>query len=131
VDAHENDFVAVAERFLHAPYLWGGRTSIGLDCSALVQMGLMAAGVAAPRDSDMQEADRGVAIPFDETLSGLRRGDLVFWKGHVGILRDPQTLIHANGHHVAVAIEGLAEARDRIREKSFGPITSIRRLDGG
>ena len=125
----EPDFVAVAERFLHTPYLWGGKTSIGLDCSALVQMALLATGVAAPRDSDMQESDLGVEIPFDETLSGLRRGDLVFWKGHVGILRDPQTLIHANGHHMAVAIESLAGARDRIRDKSFGPITSIRRLE--
>jgi cell wall-associated NlpC family hydrolase len=129
VATHEPDFVAVAERFLHTPYLWGGKTSIGLDCSALVQMSLMATGVAAPRDSDMQEAGLGVEIPFDETLSGLRRGDLVFWKGHVGILRDAQSLIHANGHHMAVAIEGLAGARDRIREKSFGPITSIRRLE--
>jgi len=124
----EPDFVAIAERFLHTPYLWGGKTSIGLDCSALVQMALMATGVVAPRDSDMQEMALGVPVAFDESLSGLRRGDLVFWKGHVGILRDAETFIHANGHHMAVATESLRSARDRIRDKSFGPMTSVRRL---
>jgi cell wall-associated NlpC family hydrolase len=130
VGEFETDFVAVAERFLHAPYLWGGKTSIGLDCSALVQMALMAAGVVAPRDSDMQEKGLGTPVAFDDTLGGLRRGDLVFWKGHVGILRDAESFIHANGHHMAVAIESLRGARDRIRDKSFGPVTSIRRLSG-
>jgi cell wall-associated NlpC family hydrolase len=130
VEACETDFVAVAERFLHAPYLWGGKTSIGLDCSALVQMALMATGVVAPRDSDMQEQGLGSPVAFDETLAGLQRGDLVFWKGHVGMMRDAESLIHANGHHMAVAIESLRGARDRIRDKSFGPITSIRRLTG-
>ncbi len=128
IDSHEADFVAVAERFLGVPYLWGGKTSLGLDCSGLTQLALAAAGIAAPRDSDMQEADLGTTVPFDETLSGLQRGDLVFWKGHVGILTDPDTLLHANGHTMSVHREPLREARDRIRDKSFGAITSIRRL---
>ncbi|MGX5736248.1 C40 family peptidase [Bosea thiooxidans] len=128
IDNHESDFVAVAERFLGVPYLWGGKTSLGLDCSGLTQLALAAAGIAAPRDSDMQEAGLGSAVPFDEDLSGLKRGDLVFWKGHVGILTDPNTLLHANGNTMSVHREPLREARDRIRDKSFGAITSIRRL---
>lgn len=129
LDAFEPDFVTIAEQFLHAPYLWGGRTSLGLDCSALVQMALGATGFDAPRDSDMQERGLGEAIEFAETLRGLRRGDLVFWKGHVGIMRDEESMIHANGFHMAVAIEDLREARDRIRDKSYGPITAIKRFD--
>lgn len=127
-DRFEADFVAVAERFLGVPYLWGGKTSLGLDCSGLTQLALTAAGIASPRDSDMLEAALGSAVPLDESLSGLRRGDLVFWKGHVGILTDPDTLLHANGYTMTVHREPLREARDRILTKSFGAITSIKRL---
>lgn len=124
----EPDFVAVAERFLGVPYLWGGKTSLGLDCSGLTQLALSTAGLAAPRDSDMMEATLGTPVPFDDHLTGLQRGDLVFWKGHVGMLTDPDTLLHANGYTMTVHREPLREARDRIRDKSFGAITSIRRL---
>ena len=86
--SREPDYVAVAERFLETPYLWGGRTSEGIDCSGLVQTALVAAGVAAPRDSDMQEAALGEPIAIDD--QPLARGDLVFWKGHVGVMRDPR-----------------------------------------
>ncbi|MGO4406554.1 C40 family peptidase [Bosea sp. RAF48] len=127
-DCFEADFVAVAERFLGVPYLWGGKTSLGLDCSGLTQLALAAAGVASPRDSDMLEAALGRAVSFDESLSGLERGDLIFWKGHVGILTDPDTLLHANGYTMTVHREPLREARDRILTKSFGAITSIKRL---
>ena len=127
-DVFESDFASVAERFLHSPYLWGGKTSMGLDCSGLMQISLQAAGVSAPRDTDMQAAELGEAIAFDDNLSGLRRGDLVVWKGHVGVMRDERTLLHANGHHMMVASEPLREARDRILAKSFGAITTIRRL---
>ncbi len=117
------DYVATAEQFLGAPYLWGGKSSLGLDCSALVQISLQAAGLACPRDSDMQEQALGARLALDD----LRRGDLVFWKGHVAIVRDGTTLIHANAHHMAVAIEPVTEAVARISAAGSEP-TSVRRL---
>jgi len=123
LDSHETDFVAVAERFVGVPYLWGGKSSLGLDCSGLVQVALTACGIACPRDSDLQEAALGSAAP----LADLRRGDLVFWKGHVAIARDAATLVHANAFHMAVAIEPVADAIARIRSAG-SEVTSIRRL---
>jgi cell wall-associated NlpC family hydrolase len=125
VDAREPDFVAVAERFVGVPYLWGGKTSLGIDCSGLVQVALTAAGVACPRDSDMQERALGEAIPFDG--ASLRRGDLVFWNGHVAIVRDADTLVHANAFHMAVAIEPIAEAVGRIASAG-SRISTVKRL---
>jgi cell wall-associated NlpC family hydrolase len=127
LDAHEPDFVCVAERLLNVPYLWGGKSALGIDCSGLVQTSLAAAGKAAPRDTDLQEQHLGVALAFDETLSGLRRGDIIFWKGHVGIMRDAEMLLHANAHHMQVASEPLAEAAARIKAKGVA-ITSIKRV---
>lgn len=126
LDKVEPDFVTVAERFEHVPYLWGGKTSLGLDCSGLTQLALAAVGIASPRDSDMLEAI-GAPVGFDDSLAGLKRGDLVFWKGHVGIMTDAETLLHATAYTMSVYREPLREARDRIQAKSFGAITSIRR----
>jgi hypothetical protein len=126
---HAPDFVSIAERLVGAPYLWGGKTSLGLDCSGLVQLSLAMAGIAAPRDTDMQQGALGREVAMTPDLIGLARGDLVFWRGHVGIMLDEARLLHANGHHMAVAIEPLLEAEQRIREKTFGPITGIRRLE--
>jgi hypothetical protein len=120
------DFVTVAEKFLGTPYLWGGRTSIGLDCSALVQLSLNAAGRSCPRDSDMQEA-LGEKLADPKNLDALERGDLLFWKGHVGMMLDGDRLLHCNAFHMATAIEPVAEAVERI-EASESPVTSVRRL---
>jgi cell wall-associated NlpC family hydrolase len=121
----EPDFVAVAERFAGVPYLWGGKTSLGIDCSGLVQVALAAAGIVCPRDSDMQE--RAFASLPAVDIAALRRGDLMFWTGHVAIVRDERTLVHANGFHMAVAVEPVADAVGRIR-RSGSEIASIRRL---
>src|SRR5207248_6398271 len=115
LEACEPDFVAVAERFVGVPYLWGGKTSLGLDCSGLVQLALAAAGIAAPRDTDLQERALGTPIAPDADYADLRRGDLVFWKGHVAIVRNAASIVHANAFHMAVAIEPIGQAIPRIR----------------
>jgi cell wall-associated NlpC family hydrolase len=113
----------VAERFVGAPYLWGGKTSMGLDCSGLVQVALTACGVVCPRDSDMQEAAMGKPVK----LPDLKRGDLLFWKGHVAIARDNASLIHANAFHMSVAIEPAAAAVVRIKASGL-EVTSVKRV---
>ena len=126
LDSTEPDFVAVAERFLGVPYLWGGRTSLGIDCSGLVQTALTACGIRCPRDSDMQERALGVPLSTDDP-AGWRRGDLIFWQGHVAIVRDGETIVHANGFHMAVAIEPTQEALRRIADAGSTPV-SVKRV---
>jgi cell wall-associated NlpC family hydrolase len=127
VGEFESDFVAVAERFAGVPYLWGGKTALGLDCSGLVQVALTACGIACPRDSDMQEAAVGSPVASAADHVSLARGDLLFWKGHVAIVRGRDSLIHANAFHMAVAIEPVAEAIVRIRQAG-SELTSVRRI---
>ncbi|MGN6490187.1 MAG: C40 family peptidase [Devosia sp.] len=117
------DFVAVAERFVGTPYLWGGRESLGLDCSGLVQQALYAAGRPCPRDSDQQAA---MGAPIE--AGALRRGDLVFWRGHVALLASDTDIVHANAYHMAVVVEPLAEAVARTASRGGGEPTAFRRL---
>lgn len=120
----EPDFVAVAERFLGVPYLWGGKSSLGLDCSGLVQVAMAAAGREVPRDSDMQALSIGSPLLPDASL---QRGDLVFWPGHVGIMRDPQILLHANARAMLVTAEPLEAAQARIKSATGQGIALVRR----
>lgn len=119
------DPVSAAETLLHAPYLWGGKTALGVDCSGLVQLSFAACGVALPRDSGPQQAAAGVPVAEE---NGWQRGDLVFWPGHVGILRDAQTVLHASGHHMQVVSEPLEQASKRIAERTGAPISLVRRV---
>lgn len=127
IGQYETDFVAVAERFVGTPYLWGGKSSLGIDCSGLVQVALTACGVRCPRDSDMQQDALGRALSEDETHH-LQRGDLIFWNGHVAIVRDAATIVHANAHHMATAIEPTAAALARIAAAG-SRLISIRRQE--
>jgi cell wall-associated NlpC family hydrolase len=127
IAGRERDFVAVAERFVGAPYLWGGKTALGLDCSGLVQIALSACGLSCPRDSDMQERALGAAVDHKVSAFRLQRGDLIFWQGHVAIARDRDSLVHANAFHMAVVAEPAAEAIARIRDMG-SEITNVRRL---
>ena len=127
VDRFLEDFVAVAERLVGTPYLWGGKSSLGIDCSGLVQIALNAAGTGCPRDSDMQQDGLGRLLGLADS-SQLQRGDLIFWKGHVAIVRDADNIVHANAHHMATVIENTRDAIARIKAAG-SEVTSIKRLD--
>lgn len=126
IETHLNDPVAVAELFLGTPYLWGGNSRLGIDCSGLVQASLLACDIPCPGDSDPQERALGNYAPPKGSV--YLRGDLLFWKGHVALVRDSETLIHANAFHMAVALEPLQPAIDRILDQGDGPVTAHKRL---
>ncbi|WP_434289525.1 NlpC/P60 family protein [Celeribacter sp. SCSIO 80788] len=117
-----SDPVTIAQIFFGTPYLWGGNSAFGIDCSGLVQAGLLACGVLCPGDSDMQMS------LGSEATGGYQRGDLLFWKGHVAMCVDGEVLIHANAHHMAVAYEPIERAIARIEAQGDGPVTAHRRV---
>jgi len=127
IDSPEPDPVSVAERLLGTPYVWGGNSALGIDCSGLVQIACLACGVPCPGDSDMQQAELGANLPDDAPL---QRGDLLFWTGHVAWVADAQTLLHANAFHMAVAHEPVQDAIKRTAEQDDGPVTARKRLGG-
>ncbi|WP_435658473.1 NlpC/P60 family protein [Brucella pituitosa] len=114
LDQHAADYVAVAETLLHTPYLWGGTSGFGIDCSGIVQLSMWVSGRKVLRDSDMQQNTLGEIVEPDDDYSNLKRGDLVFWKGHVAICASPDMLIHASGHTMTVTLEPLRDAIKRI-----------------
>jgi cell wall-associated NlpC family hydrolase len=126
LDHFERDFVGVAEQFIGTPYLWGGKTSLGIDCSGLVQVALNAAGTGCPRDSDMQRDGLGRALNPAESAN-LQRGDLIFWNGHVAIVRDAHSIVHANAHDMATKIENTRDAIARIKAAG-NEVVTIKRL---
>jgi hypothetical protein len=126
IDRMQPDFVAVAERFVGTPYLWGGKSSLGIDCSGLVQVSLNAAGTGCPRDSDMQRDGLGRALDSAESKK-LQSGDLIFWNGHVAIARDADSIVHANAHHMATMVENTRDAIARIKAAG-SEIVAIKRL---
>jgi cell wall-associated NlpC family hydrolase len=125
LDNRTSDWVAVAEQFPGVPYVWGGKTSAGIDCSGLVQTALEAGGIKSPRDTDMMEAQLGTSIPLDAEL---RRGDLIFWRGHVGLMLDSNRIIHANGYFMQVSVEPFTLVRERTLAKEGVPVRTIKRL---
>jgi cell wall-associated NlpC family hydrolase len=129
LDYTTSDVVGTALKFIGVPYLWGGRSALGLDCSALVQLAMAMAGIAAPRDADLQEASVGTPVAMDneQDFSRLAEGDLVFFPGHVGLFVDNWRFLHANAFDMQVSLHGFSEVLDRA-ESENAPVTSIRRI---
>jgi cell wall-associated NlpC family hydrolase len=125
LDRPFSDPVTVAQIHFGVPYLWGGNSILGIDCSGLVQAALLACGIACPGDSDLQRDAIGAPL---EAAAAPARGDLWFWKGHVALVVDEDTLIHANAHHMAVSYEPLRAAELRIAAQDGGPVIARRRL---
>lgn len=125
LNAMISDWVSVAERFIGVPYVWGGKTWLGIDCSGLVQTALEAGGITSPRDTDMMESALGAELPREAPL---KRGDMIFWKGHVGIMLDSTRLIHANGFDMQVSIEPLTLVDERTQKLESLSIRTIRRI---
>jgi cell wall-associated NlpC family hydrolase len=127
IHERSSDPLSLAARFIDTPYLWGGRSAFGIDCSALVQLSHALCGNALARDSDMLAQSAGRQIGEGADHEPLQRGDLVFWKGHVAFMEDAQTLLHASGHAMAVVREAYVPALERIKAM-YGLPTIYRRI---
>lgn len=127
VDSIETDPISIALQFLGAPYLWGGKTADGLDCSALVQLSFNACGLTCPRDTDMQEAGFGTPVAYSGDESVLQTGDCVFWPGHVGIWIDKMRFVHATAAFMKCVVEPLSTAIPRISRDAGLDVSSVRR----
>jgi cell wall-associated NlpC family hydrolase len=125
LDSFETDPAAVADRLIGVPYRWGGRGADGIDCSGLIQRALELCGIAAPRDSDMQREQLGATVADDEPL---RRGDLIFFPGHVGIMTDGERLVHANAFWMQTVSEPLADVIARLRPTHVQPVLARKRI---
>lgn len=122
----EGDFVSIAERYLNVPYLWGGNSPLGIDCSGLVSNALTHVGMESPRDSDQQFADLGILLDKSERP---RRGDLVFWEGHVGIMVNEHMMLHATAYHMLVVVESLKAVMSRIEASKEASFLGLKRLN--
>jgi cell wall-associated NlpC family hydrolase len=122
---HPSDPAHEAEKLMNTPYLWGGNSSHGIDCSGLVQAAFIACGFDCPGDSDLQQDRFGDTLPAGTPYL---RNDLLFWRGHVALVVDEATLIHANAHHMAVVFEPITDAISRIAHQGDGPVTAHKRI---
>lgn len=125
LDQPAADPVDEALRFVGVPYLWGGNSAAGIDCSGLVQVAFWGCGLDCPGDSDMQRATVGVVV---DSSSPPLRGDLIFWDGHVALCAGSDQIVHANAYHMAVTVEGFTATCARIVVMGGGAVRAIRRI---
>ena len=121
------DPIEVSKLLEHAPYLWGGNTTLGIDCSGLIQISLLLCGIDCPGDSDQQMDTLGQNIDIG---SPRKKGDILFWKGHVAWAVNERQILHANAYHMATVVENANEAIERIKKQDNNSVIAHKRLIG-